>query len=327
MPDLTAASFYLHYLLQGCNALGVELDRPPLAADQQRVDCLLLDSWLRDKSRQLPADFTLLLGEQVTPQALDILALASMSCATLREALDLLCQFEVYRLGAFSCELMQEDDHFAVLLMPLLPNLHSGALQVEAAFAGWITFGRWLTQVQQNPLAIEFQHAPRLPLARYQQTFQCPVRFNAGRNAVILSQQHCALPLSTHNPTVSRLMRQQLDTTVADYLQGNSWRASVRQAMQALLPQGEPTLEEVAHYLSLSVDELSRRWRGQEPGFAELLDQERKRLARVYVESGQYALAQVAQMLGYSEQSAFTRAFRRWYGLSPTAFVAGRATQ
>jgi AraC-like DNA-binding protein len=94
-----------------------------------------------------------------------------------------------------------------------------------------------------------------------------------------------------------------------------------------LLPEGEPTLERVAHYLSLSVDELSRRWRGQEPGFGELLDQERKRLARVYVESGQYALAQVAQMLGYSEQSAFTRAFRRWYGLSPRAFVAGRVAQ
>lgn len=329
MLEAAAASFYLQYLLQAARGFAVPqalLDDAEalFLSGQQRVDCFLLDQWLLDWSRYLPADFTLQIGEQVTPAALDILALASISCANLREALDLLCQFELYRLGAFSCELMREDDCLAVCLMPTLPQIKSAPLQVEAAFAGWISFGRWLTQAQQHPLAIEFQHAPRLPLMRYQQLFQCPVRFNAGRNAVILSQAQCDLPLPTHNPSVSMLTRQQLGDTVSDYMQGQSWRAAVRLALQSLLPQGEPTLERVAQQLSLSADELGRRLRAQGLGFSELLDLERKHLARVYVSSADYPLAQVAQMLGYSEQSAFNRAFRRWYGVNPRAF-AGEA--
>ena len=326
MLEATAASFYLQYLLQAVRGFDVPpawLDEAAalLQSGQQRVDCALLDQWLLAWARHLPADFTLQIGELVTPAALDILALASISCANLREALDLLCQFELYRLGAFSCELMREDELLAVCLMPTLPQLLSAPLQAEAAFAGWISFGRWLTQAQQHPQSIEFEHAPRLPLARYQQLFQCPVRFNAGRNAVMLSQAQCDLPLPTHNPSVSMLTRQQLGVTVGDYLQGQSWRAAVRLALQSLLPQSEPTLERVALQLGLSADELGRRLRAQGLGFGELLDLERKHLARVYVSSADYPLAQVAQLLGYSEQSAFNRAFRRWYGVSPRVFA------
>ena len=71
----------------------------------------------------------------------------------------------------------------------------------------------------------------------------------------------------------------------------------------------------------MSADELGRRLRAQGLGFGELLDLERKHLARVYVSSADYPLAQVAQLLGYSEQSAFNRAFRRWYGVSPRVFA------
>jgi AraC-like DNA-binding protein len=262
------------------------------------------------------------LGEQVTPKALDILALASMSCATLDEALGLLCQFETYRLGAFSSELLREDQQLAVVLTPLLGDLSAAALQVEAAFAGWVTFGRWLTRADENPLAIEFVHAARLPEARYQKTFNCPVRFNASRNAVLLAPAHGALSLPTPNVTVSRLMRAQLEATVTDYLQGDVWRSKVRQQLLALLPDGEPALNAVAQRLAVSADQLRRHLRSQGLGFGELLDGERKRLAYEYVEAGQHSLAQISQLLGYSEQSAFNRAFRRWHGESPTAFAA-----
>jgi AraC-like DNA-binding protein len=321
MAEPTAAAFYLRYLMEGAAALGAQASGlaalAALDGDAQRVDCRALDAALQALTLHLPADCTLELGERVTPKALDILALASMSCATLEEALGLLCQFETYRLGAFRCELLHEGAHLAVVLSPLLDDLSTTALQVETAFAGWVTVGRWLTQAHQNPLGVEFSHAQRLPETRYEQTFRCPVRFGAARNAVLVSPAQWALPLATSNATVSRLTREQLQATVTDYLQGDTWRTAVRQQVLELLPHGEPTLEQVAQHLAVSVDEVARRLRGQGLGFGELLDGERKRLASLYVQSAQHALADVAQLLGYSEQSAFNRAFRRWYGVAP----------
>lgn len=321
MTDPTAAAFYLRYLLEGGAALGAQATAlAPLAAlDQgvERVNCRALDRALQALAQNLPADSSLELGERVTPKALDILALASMSCATLEEALGLLCQFETYRLGAFRCELRHEGAQLAVVLSPLLDDLETHALQVETAFAGWVTVGRWLTQAHQNPLAVEFSHAQRLPDARYEQTFRCPVRFGAERNAVLVSPSQWALPLATSNATVSQLTRAQLQATVTDYLQGDTWRTAVRQQVLELLPQGEPALEQVAQRLAMSTDEVARRLRAQGLAFSDLLDGERKRLASLYVQSAQHALAEVAQLLGYSEQSAFNRAFRRWYGVAP----------
>lgn len=321
MADPTAAAFYLRYLLEGGTAMGAQAAAlAPLATldgGAQRVDCRALDAALQSLTQHLPADCSLELGERVTPKALDILALASMSCATLEDALGLLCQFETYRLGAFRCELLHEDGQLAVVLSPLLEDLSTTTLQVETAFAGWVTVGRWLTQAHQNPLAVEFTHAQRLPDARYEQTFRCPVRFGAARNAVLVSPAQWSLPLATSNATVSQLTRAQLQSTVTDYLQGDTWRTAVRQQVLELLPQGEPALEQVAQRLAVSAEEVARRLRGQGLAFSELLDSERKRLASLYVQSAQHALAEVAQLLGYSEQSAFNRAFRRWYGVAP----------
>lgn len=321
MADPTAATFYLRYLMEGGAALGAQPSGlaalAALDGGEQRVDCRQLDAALQALTQYLPADCTLELGERVTPKALDILALASMSCATLEEALGLLCQFETYRLGAFHCELLHEGTQLAVVLSPALDDLVTNALQVETAFAGWVTVGRWLTQAHENPLAVEFSHAQRLPDARYRQTFHCPVRFGAARNAVLVSPAQWAMPLATSNATVSQLTRAQLQATVSDYLQGDTWRTSVRQQILELLPQGEPTLELVSQRLAVSADEVARRLRGQGLGFGELLDSERKRLAGLYVQSVQHALADIAQLLGYSEQSAFNRAFRRWYGVAP----------
>jgi len=83
------------------------------------------------------------------------------------------------------------------------------------------------------------------------------------------------------------------------------------------LPEGAPRLAQVAQALGLPRWTLQRRLLASGVTFSDLVDAPRRDLARTYLHQGGLPLADVAFSLGYSEQSAFTRAHRRWFGRPP----------
>ena len=96
----------------------------------------------------------------------------------------------------------------------------------------------------------------------------------------------------------------------------------VRQALAQSLPSGRVTEEDVAQRLNRSVSSLQRHLRAEGTGYRHILERTRERLAREYLSSGQHPIAEVAYLLGYADQSTFTRAFKRWTGMSPGAYVS-----
>ena len=89
------------------------------------------------------------------------------------------------------------------------------------------------------------------------------------------------------------------------------------------LPDGPPTGEAVAARLHLSARSLQRRLADEGNSFSELLDATRLELARSYLEAGTHTVGEVTFLLGYSDASAFSRAFKRWTGVAPSAWPVG----
>jgi AraC-like DNA-binding protein len=94
----------------------------------------------------------------------------------------------------------------------------------------------------------------------------------------------------------------------------------IRSAIRVKLPNGAPSLEQIASELRISVSAVQRALTEQGCTYKDALEIMRKNLARVYLEQRQLPLTEVALLLGYSELSAFTRAFTRWTGQSPRAY-------
>ena len=94
----------------------------------------------------------------------------------------------------------------------------------------------------------------------------------------------------------------------------------VRRSIGGQLKGGTPTLEVVAHDLGLSAKTLQRRQKAEGATFGELLDDVRLEWARLYLNDPGIALSEISWLLGFSEQSAFSRAFKRSTGHSPTAW-------
>jgi AraC-like DNA-binding protein len=94
----------------------------------------------------------------------------------------------------------------------------------------------------------------------------------------------------------------------------------VRQLLAEGIREGEPEQHEIAKSLALSERTLQRRLQDENVTFADLVEEVRADLARMYLNDPSLAVFEVAFLLGYSEPSAFNRAFRRWTGKSPSQY-------
>jgi AraC-like DNA-binding protein len=91
----------------------------------------------------------------------------------------------------------------------------------------------------------------------------------------------------------------------------------VRRAVMRLCRQGVPTLEQVAEQFHLTPRTMQRRLADHGTRFQPLVDEVRLQLADQYLQDDRLPLTDIAELLGYSDQSAFTRAYRRWTGVTP----------
>lgn len=95
-----------------------------------------------------------------------------------------------------------------------------------------------------------------------------------------------------------------------------------RAIIELRLPQGPPTVQELARALGMSVRSLQRALAGHRVSFSELVEQARIASARNLLADRSLSIAEIALMLGFSEQSAFTRACKRWLGMPPVKLRA-----
>lgn len=143
------------------------------------------------------------------------------------------------------------------------------------------------------------------------------VRWDAGGNGMELAAEVLDRPLATADPPLLSLLERQAQQALGP--QGEQRLvALVKRRVRDTLGETPPTLEGIAAELRMSARTLQRHLSEEGTGFADLLDEIRHELAVEYVRDVQRPLGEVAYLLGYSELSAFLRAFKRWTGKTPS---------
>ena len=142
--------------------------------------------------------------------------------------------------------------------------------------------------------------------------------FGSNENAVRLDESVLA---SIKQPPSSRyaqeLLRNQAEAMLAELDRAQSTRARVESVLMSLLQTGDLSIERVCHEMGLSRQTLYRRLRDEGVTFALVLDELRHRMAVHYLTTNRSSVRETARLVGYSEASAFSRAFKRWTGRSP----------
>jgi AraC-like DNA-binding protein len=172
---------------------------------------------------------------------------------------------------------------------------------------------------------IHVTHAEPPYRAEYERIFRIPVVFSSDRNAVRLDESVLASfrppPSSSY---VQELLRNQADAMLVELDRARSTQKRVESVLMPLLQDGRVSIETVGSRLGLSRQTLFRRLREEGVTFEQVVEELRHQLAIHYLTANNASVSQTARLVGYSDASAFSRAFKRWTGRSPREVATRR---
>lgn len=192
---------------------------------------------------------------------------------------------------------------------------------MEYAFAWFVAAGRKATGTEFRPTRITLEHPRPASTREHARIFGCEIVFDAPAASIAFSAESLALPTTTGgDPNLVELLARHAEALIAKLPPGGGQQAyttKVRAALTPLLPQGDVTVERIADAVGASPRSIQRYLREEGTTFQKVLDGLRRDVALAYLEDRAHSLAEVALLLGFSDQSAFHRAFVRWTGRTP----------
>lgn len=261
-------------------------------------------------------------GKDFRPSTfLDIgMALTSSSC--LREALAVNEQYQALTQQLGKTHLTVTQNAAQITWRPYINDPERMRPVTEAVFAGYAVFGRWLTWLYDKKMAgMRFRHAPPPHADLCEELFGCKVEYEAPLDVMELEPSLVDMPLPQANADLLTILRMRLDKALTALYKPMTVEEEAFHCVQSELEKGAPTLETVAAALGLSERTLRRRLAQEGSSFRSIVEAARKDACEIFLSERKKSIAEIAQALGYSEQSAFTRAFKSWYGKPPSAYI------
>ncbi|MEM0952770.1 MAG: AraC family transcriptional regulator [Pseudomonadota bacterium] len=259
-------------------------------------------------------------AEELQPATLQGLGLAILASSTLYDVLSRLVRFaHIYSTG-LDLELVNEGEwvdvqfHHAPGLSPswISQDFSMGIGNVLCR----LTLGEYV-----SPFCIECKRPPPSDPDRYVALMGAPVSFNSAVNRVRYVRSDIVEQLASANPELARVNDEQAETYLASFTSVSTSRAVVARIIERL-PDGPPAQKDIAESMHMSNRTLQRKLKDEGTSFIDLLGDARLSLARKYLVQPQRSIVEIAYLLGFSEPSTFSRAFKRWTGQAPAEFRA-----
>ena len=264
--------------------------------------------------------FGFVAGRQLQPAALHGLGFSWLASDTLRDALNRLVRFSRLISTAANIELQETGNGVELLLQPTKGIDNVVYASLDAGMAGFLHMCRITAGDRIIPSQITLKRPePASCSDAIKAFFSCPVEFDADCYSLGFSQQLVDAPLSNANPELARIN----DQAVIDYLarfDRDSVTMQVRSRIIERLHDGTPNQETIAESLHVSLRSLQRKLNKEETNYKTLLESTRQELALHYIRETHRSLGEITYLLGFSEPSNFTRAFKRWTGKTPAEY-------
>jgi AraC-like DNA-binding protein len=188
----------------------------------------------------------------------------------------------------------------------------------EMTFAWIVEVSRRVTGANVAPESLAFEHAAPESTREHERIFGCPVTFDAPETKLVFDKNVLALPTATYDPELVAILDRHLQALDRKLpAPGGEMIRRVRAEAMKLLPTGDATIDRVAQVLGQSARSLQRKLGGEGTTFQSVLDDVKRDLASEYLRERTHSIAEIALLLGFSDQSTFHRAFVRWTGRTP----------
>jgi AraC-like DNA-binding protein len=260
------------------------------------------------------------MGSRAPENMLQIVGHLMLASTTLREAFGLFRRYSLLFAAGVQWELNERNDQATFTYLPAYQLGDTTRFTNEYVLATANRIGRhFAVRPESHALEVRFQHPAPSYANRYESTFGCPVRFSQGSNSIVFSsatldirQLHADETVRAMlGDTAERLLREREGSTTVD---------RVRTVLRYRRDLSDLDSTSLAAAVGLTPRALRRRLGAEGASLTALLDEARLRLACEDLKRPESSIKEISDRLGFSEPSAFHRAFKRWTGQTPAQF-------
>jgi AraC-like DNA-binding protein len=306
-----------HAFLQGTSV------NEAMLADMRSTISMAEWAALLTRAVELSGDpaFGLAMGEHWSQSKLQVVGQLISACRTLREAFAFFNRYSLLIGNNVHWSIEEQGDYVYMFCDPTVEH----PLATRVAFEAWLTIihriGRaFLCIDMDESTEVWFKHAAPDYAAEYTRVFGPRVLFNQPRYAIVSLREYLDRPQPLGDDTVRDVL-----TSSADLLLRERESESIAERVRGLLRFEEDIhvidVRRVAHQLGLNVRALRRRLSSEQVSLSALLDEARLRIAQRELRKPGVSIKEAAYALGFSEASAFHRAFKRWSGQTPAQYL------
>jgi AraC-like DNA-binding protein len=263
-------------------------------------------------------DFGIRLGTVQGRAPLGPVMLALTQCATVGEAIGAAARFISLLNPAVELQCERIASGLRLTYQIKVPRIGLVVQFEQWCLMAGVKIFQILAGANARPRSIFFTHAPVLPNDFYSRTYGCPVKFSQAAFGIEFSASDAARPMDGNDPEMKALVTDYLER-IAD-ASGLDLEHQMDALIRKLLPTGRCTLDTIASHYFVSVRTLQRRLEDQGLAFEKQVDDIRRERAALYLGDPTLRVSQIALLLGYAEQSSLSHAFKRWHGMSPSAW-------
>jgi AraC-like DNA-binding protein len=243
-----------------------------------------------------------------------------LSCKNLGQALDRSLRFYGLILDDISGALVRDDGEARIVLRERTAGANQRVFAHELLLMLLYGVSCWLVGRRIPILRTEFSYAEPAHSAEYRLMYCADLRFNKPNTVIAFDASYLDLPVVQNERSLKEFLRTAPESILLKYKNSSSLTARVRRRLRQFLPGELPDFEGLTDQLNMTPATMRRRLHEEGASYQSIKDQLRRDLAISYLSHSSRSVMDIALELGFSERSAFHRAFRKWTGASPGEF-------
>ncbi len=258
-------------------------------------------------------------GAKIRVGDYELLEYLCSTCGTLGESMACLGRYYPLLIDAEQYVHVDGDRAESRFRLPAGLAAPDSAHEFALASNFWMAIQHIKLEGAQMPIEVCFSHRAPAYVDLFPQIFLAPVRFEQEHNAIVFPTAMLDHPMATPDPALHAVLARLADAELAKLGDQSVFPSRVRSAIEVELQHGA-ALDAVAERLGMSASAVRSRLRQHGTSYSDLVERMRQEYAKRELRQSQLSIAEVGHRLGFAHPPAFHRAFRRWFGVTPSAY-------
>lgn len=195
------------------------------------------------------------------------------------------------------------------------------ALSNEATFSATVVVLKAMTGTDMAPVSLSLKHGAPKDMKSYHEAFKCPILFNQPHNFIAYKTTDLETRTAKADISINEFLVERVEEETKG-IEASPIKivADVKNLIEDALPSGIPSIIEIGEHMGMSSRTLTRRLSESGISFRDLVKQTQEKISKDLLRNSSSTVGEIAFQTGFSEQSAFSRAFKRWTGQSPLEY-------